>query len=195
MTMTVLVPDEEGVAALRELDGVRAVRFEVGEPLPGQGRDAEVLVPDFRGRPTTKKFLTELPKLRLVQLLSAGAEHWIDVIPDGVLLSTARGAHGGSTAEWVVAALLSIYRELPGFAAAQQEGRWAQHMTDTLWGKRILGVGAGDLARNLIRQLTPFEASVTLVARTAREGVHGLDELPRLLGEHDAVVLVVPLTQ
>jgi phosphoglycerate dehydrogenase-like enzyme len=35
---------------------------------------------------------------------------------------------------------------------------------------------------------------VTLVGRTARDGVHGVAELPELLGEHDAVVIMVPLT-
>jgi hypothetical protein len=29
--------------------------------------------------------------------------------------------------------------------------------------------------------LEPFDVPVTLVARTARDGVHGVDELPRLL--------------
>jgi phosphoglycerate dehydrogenase-like enzyme len=36
--------------------------------------------------------------------------------------------------------------------------------------------------------------SLTQVARTARPGVHGIDELPDLLPEADVVVLIVPLT-
>jgi phosphoglycerate dehydrogenase-like enzyme len=63
-----------------------------------------------------------------------------------------------------------------------------------LAGKRILGVGAGDLGIELRRKLKPFDATLTLVGATARDGVHGVDELPQLLGEFDVVVLMVPVT-
>ena len=38
----------------------------------------------------------------------------------------------------------------------------------------------------------PFETEVVRVARTARDGVHAIDELPDLLPTADVVVLVVP---
>jgi phosphoglycerate dehydrogenase-like enzyme len=63
-----------------------------------------------------------------------------------------------------------------------------------LAGKRILGVGAGDLGVELRRKLEPFDATLTLVGTNARDGVHGVDELPELLGEFDVVVLMVPVT-
>ncbi len=46
-------------------------------------------------------------------------------------------------------------------------------------------------------RLTPFEVEFLLVARSARpeQGVHGVDELPRLLPRADVVVLLVPLTE
>jgi phosphoglycerate dehydrogenase-like enzyme len=43
--------------------------------------------------------------------------------------------------------------------------------------------------------LAPFEVRLTRVARTARDGVHGIDELPALLPDADVVVLLVPLTE
>jgi phosphoglycerate dehydrogenase-like enzyme len=42
--------------------------------------------------------------------------------------------------------------------------------------------------------LEGFDARLTYVARTARDGVHAMTELPRLLPEADVVVLVVPVT-
>jgi phosphoglycerate dehydrogenase-like enzyme len=95
----------------------------------------------------------------------------------------------------VVGALIAIYRDFGAFARAQQERRWDFHRTDTLQGKRVLVVGAGDLGAQLTRRLEPFDAEVTLVGRTRRDGVHDESELPELLGAHDAVVLVVPLTE
>lgn len=193
MPVTVLVPDDYGVGILARLDGIRPVRYAPGEALPAAAELAEVLIPAFLARPESID-MAGLPKLRLVQMLTAGAERWIGRLPDGVLLSNARGAHGGSSAEWVVAALLTIYRELTEFAVLRGERRWYQHRTDTLAGKRILGIGAGDLGIELRRRVEAFDATLTLVGTTARDGVHGVDELPRLLGEFDVVVLMVPVT-
>jgi phosphoglycerate dehydrogenase-like enzyme len=192
MTVTVLVPDDEGLAALSEVEDVQAVRYRIGEPLPPEAAKAEVLIPGTNS-PADSLF-AELPNLKLIQLLSAGAEEWVGRVPDGVLLSTCRGAHGGSTAEWVVAVLLSMYRELPGFTADQAAWRWERRTTDTLQGKRALVVGAGDLGRQLRRRLEAFDTRVTMVGLSARDGVHAVGELPELLGGHDIVALMVPLT-
>lgn len=194
MTVTVLVPDDYGLAAVSRLDGVRALRFHIGEPLPAGAEDAEILVPGFLVGFEAVRMVHTLPKLRLVQLLTAGAESWVGKVPEGVRVSIARGAHGASTAEWAMTGLLTVYREFIEFAVAQREHRWTQHQTDTLHGKRILIVGAGNLAEELQRMLAPFDTTVTLVGTTAREGVHGVDELPSLLGDFDAVVLMVPVT-
>ena len=194
MTVTVLVPDDTGVAVLGELAGVRTLRYQSGEPLPAGAAEAEVLVPDFLSDSAAIP-LAELPSLRLILTLTAGAEAWVDRLPPGVRLASARGAHGGSTAEWAVGVLLCIYRDLIAFEDARRAGTWSRHITDTLQGKRVLVVGAGDLGRQLVRRLSAFDATATVVASTARDGVHGVDELPGLLGGHDAVVLMVPLTE
>lgn len=193
VSVIVLVPDEEGLTELAGLDGVQPVRFSWDEPLPPEAAKAEILIP-ATPMPEPGDLATAFPNLKLIQLLAAGAESWVDVVPEGVLLSNCRGAHGGSTAEWVVAVLLAVYRELIDFAAAAAEHRWNKHATDTLRGKRVLIVGAGDLGEELRRRLEPFDVSVTMVGTTARDGVRGADELPALLPSHDAVVIVVPLT-
>ncbi len=194
MTVTVLVPDDDGVTALTEVAGVHPVRYTAGEPLPAEAADAEVLIPGFPWSSQTPALLAELPRLKLIQLLSAGAEDWVGELPPGVLLATCRGAHGGSTAEWVMAVLLSMFRDLGAFAHAQNERDWTPRSTDTLQGKRVLIVGAGDLGRQLRRKLEPFDTWVTMVGLSARDGVHGVDELPGLLTDSEVVVLMVPLT-
>jgi phosphoglycerate dehydrogenase-like enzyme len=93
-----------------------------------------------------------------------------------------------------VAALLSVYRHFPRFAAAQQQARWDYHQTEELAGKRVLIVGAGDVAEHTVRRLVPFEVETALVARRPRDGVHGVDEVHELLAGFDACVLLVPLT-
>ena len=190
----VLVPYDEGLAVLRDVPGIHAVRYDPDGPLPDEAATAQVLVPPFLAPAKVVELVERLPALRLVQLLTAGAENWVGRLPAHVALSDCRGAHGIATAEWIVAVLLAVYRELPGFVRAQDERRWDQHFTDELAGKRVLLVGAGDLAANAVRRLSPFEVTTTLVGTRAREGVHGIDEVHDLLPDHDAAVIVVPLT-
>jgi len=192
--VVVLVPHDVGVAALGEVPGVHAVRYRPGEPLPDEAAQAEVLIPAFLAGQDATEVLRELPGLRLVQLLSAGAEAWVDVVPDGVMLSDCRGAHGGATAEWVVAVLLAHFRAIPRFVRAQGRQVWDYCQTDELAGKRVLLVGAGDLAEQTARRLAGFDVEIDLVGRGARPGVHASSELPRLLPSFDAVVILVPLT-
>ncbi len=190
----VLVPYDEGVSALGAVPGVTPVRYDPDEPLPEEAASAQVLVPPFLASSDVVRLVERLPALRLVQLLTAGAESWVGHVPDHVALSDCRGAHGGATAEWVVAVLLAVYRELPGFVRSQDARRWDQHATDELAGKRVLLVGAGDLAENTARRLAPFEVTTTLVGRRTRAGVRGIDEVHSLLPDHDAAVLMVPQT-
>jgi len=190
----VLVPHDEGVAALADVPNVVAVRYDVGGDADRELPAADVLVPPFLADSEAVGMASRVSGLRLVQLLTAGAENWAGRLPDGVALSDCRGAHGGATAEWIVAVILAVYRELPGFVRNQDQGRWDQHRTGELAGKRVLIVGAGDVAENTVRRLTPFDVTTTLVGRRARAGVHGIDEVLDLLPQHDACIVVVPLT-
>jgi phosphoglycerate dehydrogenase-like enzyme len=196
--LIVLVPDEVGERALAALEGVRPVRYDESagpEGLPPESAEAEVLIPGFLSQDAAAAMIQACPKVRLVQLLSAGAEKFVGHLPKGVALSDCRGAHGGVTAEWVLAVVLAVVREIPAFVRNQLSGTWDQHVTDTLTGKHVLLVGAGDLAEQTARRLAPFDVgSVTRVGTRAREGVHGVDELPDLLPEAGVVVLLVPLT-
>src|SRR5438309_8021006 len=60
-----------------------------------------------------ERALTDLPKLEVVQLMTAGADAFVGRVPPLVTLCDGRGVHGSSTSEWVVAGLLAAIRELP----------------------------------------------------------------------------------
>ena len=191
----VLVPDDLGLELPPPTDGTTMAFYEPGAPWPADHTDADVVVVGFDAAAETGARFTDLPNLRLVQTLNAGYEQWVPHLPKGAVLSNGRGAHGGSTAEWVMAALLSIYRELPLFRALQADGVWGFQETETLIGKRVVVLGAGDLAVNLAARLAPFEAEVTLVGQRARAGVAALSEVDDLLPDADAVVAMLPATE
>ncbi|KJE25536.1 phosphoglycerate dehydrogenase-like oxidoreductase [Frankia torreyi] len=192
-SVLVLVPTDGGVTALSAVPGIEPLRYDPDAPLPAAAREAEVLVVAASTVQRQLDAMRELPKLRLVQTISAGTDQWHGRLPAGVALSNARGAHGGSTAEWAVGALLALYREIPRFLSDATAGRWEPHQTGTLAGRRVLVLGAGDLGTALRRRLEPFETEVTMVARRPRPDVHTLDEVPGLLPDHDAVVVMLPL--
>lgn len=192
--LKVLVPDDLGVKALSASPRVEAIRYVPGDPWPSGHTDATVVVVGHLDAAAVGARFTELPRLRLVQTLNAGYEQWLPLLPAGVVLSNGRGAHGGSTAEWVVGALLAIYRDFARYGADQRAGVWQPAYTETLIGKRIVVLGAGDLAENLAARLAPFETEVTLIGRVARPGVYTAADLPGLLPIADAVVSVLPAT-
>ena len=190
--LKVLVPDGLGLDLSDTPTTVDAILYEPGEPWPSGHLDATVVVVGYDKAPAVGARLGELTDLRLIQTLNAGYEQWQPLLPAGVMLSNGRGAHGGSSAEWVVAALLSIYRDFGIFHQQQSEGVWRRRDTETLIGKRVVVLGAGDLAANLASRLAPFETEVVLVGRRARPGVHALADVEELLPNADAVVALLP---
>jgi phosphoglycerate dehydrogenase-like enzyme len=164
-----------------------------GDPPPG-AEEIEFFVGRYDVPPPPADALAALPRLRVVQLLSAGVEPWLPVVPDGVLLCNGRGVHGASTAELAVAGLLASRRGLVPFEAARRAHEWRPVRTPGVTGRRVLVVGAGDIGRRVATALEAFDAEVTLVARTARDGVRALADVPALLPEQDVVVLALPNT-
>src|SRR5690606_6852197 len=105
----VWIPRSDGLPLLGELpDTVTVEVFDGGEP-PSDPADVEFWVPPS---PSSVDMLPSMTALKVVQLLSAGAEAWAPHVPDGVTLCNNRGAHTESTAEWAVAAALASVRHL-----------------------------------------------------------------------------------
>jgi len=196
-TLHVLVPSRaigEAVQALSPRVRAHRVDADAGPPV-GEAALAQMWVPRSSGAAVPENgFLDALPRLRLVQLLSAGAEKFVDRLPDGVLLCNARGAHTPSTAEWAVTVTLAAQRGIPFFVREQDAGRWSFSTHSSLVGARVLVVGAGDIAQAIGRMMAGFDADLTYVARTARDGVRATAELPDLLPHADVVIVIVPVT-
>jgi phosphoglycerate dehydrogenase-like enzyme len=176
------------------------LRYEVvrptpGEPLPASAAEVELYVPAYQMAPVDPALFTRLPRLRVVQTLTAGVDHIRGALPEGVVLCNGRGIHDTSTAELALTLVLASLRGIPEFVRAQDEGRWAPERRESLADKRVLVLGYGQIGAAIEARLLPFEVEVVRVARHARDGVHAFEELPGLLPDADVVVLVVPGTQ
>lgn len=174
--------------------GIEADVWRGGDELPDSADQVEYVVLPFGAKPEIIRRIGALPRLKAVQLLSAGADHVLPHIPGHVALCNARGAHTPATAELTVGMIVASIRNFPHFALAQEAGRWDGVLSDTVAGKHVLIVGYGDIGAAVERRLAGWEVTVERVARQARDGVHALGDLPELLPRADVVVILVPVT-
>ena len=190
---------------------LRLVEFEAGQQPPADSA-VDLWVPEYpasRGPKAWSAGLAALPGLRVVQLLSAGVDPWPALIADrasgdqvdgdraggdGPILCNGRGVHGASTAELAVATTLAMVRELPRYIRLQQERVWRSSTARSVSGARVLVLGAGDIGQRVATVLRDLDARVTLVARTARNGVEPMERLAELLPRQQIVVIAVPST-
>jgi phosphoglycerate dehydrogenase-like enzyme len=194
-TIRVWLPEPGWVEAMGGLPaGMTADVWTGGEQLPDSVGEVEVVVLPFGVPGSRLPMLAKLPHLRLVQLMSAGAERVIPHIPGGVTLCNARGAHDPAVAEWIMAVILAQVRGLPTFTRAQQAATWRPTAGEPLAGQTVLIVGYGSIGVAVERLLAPFGVTVERVARRARQGVSSVDDLPGLLPQADIVILLVPVT-
>jgi len=196
----VTMPDASWVADTGEIPGLEMVTWDIHEPHP-RADEVAVVVPPYLDPHQRLDLLGTLPRLELVQLLTAGYDNVTPHLPPGVTLCSGGGIHDASTAELALALILASIRRVPDFVRAQDRNHWIPtRIWPALADRRVLVVGYGKVGRAIAARLLSFETTVTAVASRARGGdelvetVHGIDELPALLPEQDVVVVITPLT-
>ncbi len=193
--LTISLPTPDAVDLVGDLPAdVTTIVWDGTGSAPPDAEQIQFFVGRYNADPPPAEVFAALPRLQVIQLVSAGVEPWLAVVPDSVVLCNGRGVHGGSTAELAVAGMLAILRRLPDFLDQQRAGEWEPHQAVGLTGRRLLVIGAGDIGRRIGAAARAFDAQVTYVARTAREDVRELADLPALLPDHDVVAIAVPRT-
>ena len=162
--------------------------------------DAEIIV----GEPDARQ-LAAAKKLRWLQMTWAGADRYskMEGFPKQVVLTNASGAFGVVISEYVIGALLSLYREFPLMMKNQQKHCWDEIEADTsVFGKTALILGTGNLGSNIARKLKAFDAYTIGVKRRPTsepipffDELHQTGELDVLLPRADIVVCCVPGTK
>jgi phosphoglycerate dehydrogenase-like enzyme len=177
-------------------DGYQADYFAGGADRPDSIDTVELYVPEYMAGPGAYEVITEMPALKVVQTQTAGYEHVLPFLPDGVTLCSARGVHDASTAELAVTLILSTYRQIPEAVRDADRQVWPAYegFQDSLADRTVLIVGYGSIGEALERRLAGFECEVLRVARRERDGVSPVSALPDLLPHADVVVLLTPAT-
>jgi len=194
--LLVCLPDVPERALIGELPPRVQVVLTPPEPaaLPDL-TDVELIVPLGWVRQRLLELLAGPPgRLRVIQTLSAGVDWLVGRVPDSVMVCNAQGVYDAPLAEWVVGAILAMQRGLMRARDAQAKHEWDTIEPPELFGSRVVILGYGSIGRAIGDRLRPFGVHIVGVARSARDGVRGLEELDAVLGDADILVDILPLT-
>ncbi|WP_300725475.1 D-2-hydroxyacid dehydrogenase [Pseudomonas sp.] len=120
-------------------------------------------------------------------------------VPRDYRLSRAVGIFGQVMAEYVLTYMLGHEREVMARLVSQVERKWDGRLGQSLVGRKVLIVGAGDIGQTVAQFLQPFGVETYAIASRVRElapfkEVGVLSDLPRLVGQMDYVVNLLPNT-
>lgn len=181
--------------ALAELGDLDVALYDGTQPLPEKLNDVEFYaVPYGVIDSRLCEPIALMPRLKVVQTITAGYDHVLPFLRPGLTLANGRGVHDAATAELAVTLTLAARRRLPDFVRASDQGRWATAWSPGLADARVLIVGYGSIGAAIERRLAGFEVEITRVARNARPGVRPISELAEVLPQADVVIVSTPLT-
>jgi phosphoglycerate dehydrogenase-like enzyme len=175
--------------------GVTVLPPAAGPPSDADLRRITFFVPRYFGGRAAVEPAVRMPKLTVLQLLTAGYDDAVEFLRSGVTLCNARGVHDESTAELAVALAIAGRRGFASFAEGQGRGEWRHARWPALTDSRIAVVGHGSIGRTVVRMLSTFEVSVTAFSRSGTDGSTHASALTDVIGTFDIVIVVVPLTE
>ena len=190
------VHGQELADAVGEVRGVELVVWPDGADLPPRADEVELVVPDYIHPRRTARMLADLPRLRAVQLQTAGYDGMVDLVPSGLDLLNARGVHDDATAELALGLTLASLRGID--VAVRDHGHWHQEVERrSLADSNVAVLGYGSIGRAIAERMLACRARVTGVASAGRDD----DLVGRVVtaddvdwAEQHVVVVVLPLT-
>lgn len=161
--------------------------------------DAEILV---CYNPFANLDITKMSKLKWIQLTSIGIDQvpLEQIVERGIVLTNNKGGYSVPMGEWIVLKMLEIYKNSFAFYMQQQNKSWEMRKdVYELYGKKILFIGTGSIAKEAAKRLAGFETAVRGINTTGRRVQHfdqcyKMDELSFVVQNADVVVISIPYT-
>ena len=198
MTATVIITGHHrqyGIDRFKELPA-KIVFCEDPGSIPAEALEEA----EFFAGSITREICAKMPKLRFVQLFSAGANNYT-WLPEHIVLANAFGAYGESIAEHMITTTLMAMKRMPEYLCLQKEQDW--ELLDQIIrfaGSKILSVGMGAIGGAYLRKANALGAVCYGVRRTVHdkpdyvEKLVTVEEMDALLPEMDVVALSLPGT-
>ncbi|MFD8721188.1 D-2-hydroxyacid dehydrogenase [Streptomyces sp. NPDC059629] len=195
---TLLVLDADPPPRLGRLTGRARIVHTDAAGLASRLPEADVLlVWDFASHAVREAWPGEGPRPRWVHTASAGVDHLMcpELAASDTVVTNARGIFDRPIAEYVAALVLAMAKDLPRTLDLQRERTWRHREARRVGGTRACVVGSGPIGRAIVRTLKALDVTTALVGRVPRTGIHGPDDLDRLMSRADWVIAAAPLTE
>jgi D-2-hydroxyacid dehydrogenase (NADP+) len=161
--------------------------------------DTEVLM--CFSPPMADHVVAEAPKLKWIQALGTGVDNIVDLPSLGkeVVVTNIRGIHGAPVSEATIASMLSLARDLPRSARAQDKSAWERWPSQLLAGKTVGILGVGLIAEYLAPICKALGMTVIGISGTPRptasfDRMVARTDLIKVAPEFDYLVALAPLT-
>ncbi|MGY5049974.1 D-2-hydroxyacid dehydrogenase [Streptomyces sp. 900105755] len=195
---TLLVLDADPPPRLGRLTGRARIVHTDAAGLAARLPAADVLlVWDFASPAVREAWPGEGPRPGWVHTASAGVDHLMcpELAASDTVVTNARGVFDAPIAEYVAALVLAVAKDLPRTLDLQRERTWRHREARRVAGTRACVVGSGPIGRAIVRTLKALGVTTALVGRVPRTGIHGPDDLDRLMSRADWVIAAAPLTE
>jgi phosphoglycerate dehydrogenase-like enzyme len=145
--------------------------------------------------------LTQMPRLRWAQAMTAGVESWLALpdLPANLTLTCARGTHEESMPENIIGALFYVAKPYAMAVANQKRGKWVHTVAQPLTGKTLGILGLGAIGQQVARIAAALGIRVIGTRRRPQAmpnvaKVLPADGTPEVLAESDFLLLLLPAT-
>ena len=170
------------------------------EQFDGLLAEAEVIY-GFR---LPKNVIARAPKLKWVQMMSAGVDRFLDseFLQSSVIMTNVSGIHAAPVGEFVLELMLMFVKQAPLCFHLKQKKEWKWYTPAVLRAKTVGIVGLGSIGREVARLGKAFGMRVVATRRSAERVARARyvdmvlppEQLQELLADSDFVVLTLPLT-
>ena len=155
----------------------------------------------FHGTPFLQESWHLFHRLRWIHSASAGVD-WLlfpELVNSEVVLTSSRHIFDRAMAEYTLGLMLALAKGLKTTLSNQDAHLWEYRETDSLFGKTLVVVGVGPIARETARLAKAFGMRIIGVGRTARDdsdfgAIVASSELDKVVPEADYLLVVAPRT-
>jgi phosphoglycerate dehydrogenase-like enzyme len=177
-------------------DFANAVSSGGGQPCHLSSDVTALIWTDYHKPHVLSQVLDENPQISWLQLPFAGVDAFKDIVQrKDIVITCAKGAYRQPVAEHALALCLALGRAIPNRVLAAS---WGEKFAVSLYESKVLIIGGGGIAEELVALLEPFGCPITVVrknhSRKLGQYTVSLDELDDVLPTQDFVVVAASLT-